>query len=199
MQLGGAIDSTATDCNPILKLIPLFLLIAVLGVAFASPTNAPAGATQGQIGDVDCSGATNIFDSLQVLFSDAGLEAAAECLDDSGDVNCDDDVNAVDSLDILRYVNDNSQTLDGCTPQVLAARLEAASDGDEAEEILMRHVYPEVGLGVYTGDGAQVLAGDETGPNDFYLYEFESQFLAGHYSNYCSARNELQMNVNDYL
>lgn len=39
-------------------------------------------------------------------------------------------------------------------------------------------VLANLGIGVYTGDADQVLAGSETGPDDFWLYDFEVPILA---------------------
>jgi hypothetical protein len=61
-------------------------------------------------------------------------------------------------------------------PTTLAANPEdaaaALADPDRVEEglwLLLRGL----GIGVYTGDGEQVLAGSETGPKDFWIYDFE--------------------------
>ncbi len=132
-------------------------------------------------GDVNCSGTADTIDALQVVRSVAGVTASTECAAETGDVNCDDAMNAADSLDILRYVADDLQALEGCSPRALAARLYATTDNAEAEALLLRHVYSEVGVGVYTGDGQQILAGSETGPDDFYLYDFESELLVRNY------------------
>jgi len=65
-------------------------------------------------GDVDCSGAVNSVDALQVLRHVAGL-AEANCLAAAGNVNCGGGVDAVDALVILRFVAGLPNNLpDGC-------------------------------------------------------------------------------------
>ena len=168
------------------------LIVLVLLLSGASPAAVPAAAAADAVqGDVTCDSAVNAVDSLQILRDVAGLATTAPCLADAGDVNCDASPNSVDALGILRYVAGlNVQTPDGCTPigdalgplspQVLAARLNAAADTGHAEALL-RLVYPEIDVGLYTGDGQQILAGAETGPDDFYLYDAESELLARNY------------------
>ncbi len=142
-------------------------------------------------GDVNCDTTVNAVDSLQILRSVAGLSTSAGCLTDRGDVNCDSAINAVDALRILRYVAGlTNTTADGCppigeelgplSPQALAARLHAATDIAQVEALL-RRVYPELGVGVYTADGEQLLGGAERGPEDFYMYDVEFELLASAY------------------
>lgn len=59
----------------------------------------------------------------------------------------------------------------------LAKGLAGANSQGEREAVL-RSILQALGIGIYTGDGAQVQAGFETGPNGIYLYEFEVQALA---------------------
>jgi hypothetical protein len=55
------------------------------------------------------------------------------------------------------------------SPEVAAAALVDPDLVEEGVWFLLRGL----GIGVYTGDGEQVLAGSETGPNDFWIYNFE--------------------------
>jgi hypothetical protein len=54
-------------------------------------------------------------------------------------------------------------------PEEAAAALQDTNRVEEGVWFLLRGL----GIGVYTGDGEQVLAGSETGPQDFWLYDFE--------------------------
>jgi hypothetical protein len=133
-------------------LCPPFIVLVLL-LSGGSPAAAPAAAAPDPVqGDVNCDSAVNAVDSLQILRDVAGLGTTAQCLAVGGDVNCDAAVNSVDALGILRYVAGlNVQTPDSCTPigdalgplspQVLAARLNAAADTGHAEALL-RLVYP---------------------------------------------------------
>ncbi len=105
------------------------LLLALLALAFAllwkdgplTPTpggSRPAAAepAAGTSGDVNCDGAVNAVDALQVLRYIAGLSAAA-CLGSAGDVDCSGSIDAVDALLILRYVAGLRTTVpDFCPP-----------------------------------------------------------------------------------
>ncbi len=175
-----------------MRLLFLGILVAALLLVGTAPGLSTRAANPDAVqGDVNCSGVVDTIDSLQILRAVAGLATTAQCLAGAGDVNCDASPNSVDALGILRYVAGlNVQTPDGCTPigdalgplspQVLAARLDAAADTGHAEALL-RLVYPEIDVGLYTGDGEQILAGAETGPDDFYLYDAESELLARSY------------------
>ncbi len=55
-------------------------------------------------GDVDCGGAADSIDALQVLRGVARLPVSADCLEVAGDTDCDGDRDSVDALRILRYV-----------------------------------------------------------------------------------------------
>ncbi len=172
-------------------LCPPFLVLILLLSGGGAPAAPVAVAAEPVQGDVTCDSTVNSIDSLQILRDVAGLATTAQCLAAAGDVNCDASPNSIDALGILRHVAGlNVQTPDGCTPigdalgplspQVLAARLNAAADTGHAEALL-RLVYPEIDVGLYTGDGQQILAGAETGPDDFYLYDSESELLARNY------------------
>ena len=54
-------------------------------------------------------------------------------------------------------------------PEEAAAALLDPNRVEEGVWFLLRGL----GIGVYTGDGYQVLAGSETGPQDFWIYDFE--------------------------
>jgi hypothetical protein len=58
-------------------------------------------------------------------------------------------------------------------PESAAAALLDPSRIEEGVWFLLRGL----GIGVYTGDGQQVLAGSETGPQDFWIYDFEVPLL----------------------
>ncbi len=60
------------------------------------------------------------------------------------------------------------------SPEVAAAALVDPNRVEEGVWYLLRGM----GIGVYTGDGKQVLAGSETGPKDFWIYDFEVPLLA---------------------
>lgn len=92
----------------------------------------PAGQTAeyGLPGDVDCSGAVDAVDALQVLRQVAGLPTAAPCMSQVGDVDCGGDINAVDALLILRSVA-GFGGLPGCNP-ALWYLTRGASNTDEA-------------------------------------------------------------------
>lgn len=104
----------------------LVLALALLALSASSPraegaSTSPAGvASQGSIdiqGDVNCSGAVDSIDSLQILRGVAGLSTNAKCLTDAGDVDCDEDADSTDALRVLRFVASLPvQTPDGCTP-----------------------------------------------------------------------------------
>lgn len=55
------------------------------------------------------------------------------------------------------------------SPEQAAAALLDPNRVEEGVWFLLRGL----GIGVYTGDGLQVLAGSETGPQDFWIYDFE--------------------------
>jgi hypothetical protein len=55
------------------------------------------------------------------------------------------------------------------SPEAAAAALLDPNRVEEGVWFLLRGL----GIGVYTGDGQQILAGSETGPQDFWLYDFE--------------------------
>lgn len=57
-----------------------------------------------------------------------------------------------------------------------AATAKALSDPERAE-LGVWSLVANLGIGVYTGEGKQVLAGSETGPDDFWLYDFEIPIL----------------------
>jgi hypothetical protein len=59
------------------------------------------------------------------------------------------------------------------SPESAAAALLDPSRVEEGVWFLLRGL----GIGVYTGEGAQVLAGSETSPKDFWLYDFEVPLL----------------------
>jgi hypothetical protein len=58
----------------------------------------------------------------------------------------------------------------------LAAQLYAAADSDAAA-IPMLQIYDYLGAGLYTVDGQPIQAGAETGPDDFRLYDVESDLM----------------------
>lgn len=68
------------------------------------------------MGDVNCSGAVDAVDALQVLRVLAGLPSNAACMDPGGDVDCDGDRDAVDALKILRHTAGLPADTPGCTP-----------------------------------------------------------------------------------
>jgi len=122
-----------------------------------------------------------------VLRTVAVLPADAQCIG-AANVVCTDGINAVDALALLRYVASlPANTGAGCVPvgegltaEGLAGQLQAATETGAAEAAL-KVIYRHLGVGVYTGDGQQILAGAETGPDDFYLYDGESELLARNY------------------
>ena len=63
--------------------------------------------------------------------------------------------------------------LDG-NPQAAAAALQDPARAEQGVWFLLHGL----GIGVYTGDGQQVLAGSETGPKDFWIYDFEVPLMA---------------------
>lgn len=92
-------------------LLPLLLLVASGGL----PSAPPALAQPVLQGDVNCSGATDSIDALQVLRSVAGLSSSAPCLAEAGDVDCGGTVNSIDALKVLRFVAGlANQAVDGC-------------------------------------------------------------------------------------
>ncbi len=64
------------------------------------------------------------------------------------------------------------------TAEEAYALLANAGGVEQAHEALQL-IYAQLGIGLYTADGEQLLAGAEQGPDDFYLYEGESELLAG--------------------
>jgi hypothetical protein len=54
------------------------------------------------------------------------------------------------------------------------------SEASTPEEVMtgLEMMFQQVGAGLYTAEGVQVVAGAETGPNDFYLYQGEAELLA---------------------
>lgn len=67
------------------------------------------------------------------------------------------------------------------TAEEVYGQLSAAADAGQAQAAL-QVMYAQLGVGLYTADGAQILPGAEQGPDDFYLYEFESELLARAYA-----------------
>ena len=100
----------------VLALLAAVFLIAQDGGA--QPPPAQAGTAQGDLqGDVNCSGAVDSVDSLQILRVVAGLASSAGCLDAAGDTDCSGGINSVDSLRILRFVAALSVSApDSCAP-----------------------------------------------------------------------------------
>jgi hypothetical protein len=139
-------------------------------------------------GDVNCSGATDVIDSLQILTFAVGASTTTDCLQQHGNVNCDASIDAADSVLDLRYAAglpiDLMQSCPAIggppTAEAMTRALNAATTADDADWVL-KLIYQQIGVGVYTGDGQQILAGNETGLDDFYLYDFESALLAGNY------------------
>ncbi|MDO8615851.1 MAG: hypothetical protein Q7T33_08970 [Dehalococcoidia bacterium] len=161
-------------------------------------------------GDLDCGGGLGIGDAQKLARSLIGLAvtqgdgcpAMGEPVGIDGverlwgDVDCGGSLGIGDAQKLARSLIGLQVTQGaGCpaigapveigppaplSPQELAARLHAATDTAQAEALL-RRVYPELGVGLYTEDGQQILAGVETGPDDFYLYDAESELLARNY------------------
>jgi hypothetical protein len=139
-------------------------------------------------GDVNCSGATDAIDSLQILTFASGASTTSDCLQLHGNVNCDASIDAADSVLDLRYAAglpiDLTQSCPAIggppTAQALAHALNGETTPEDADWVL-KLIYQRLGIGVYTGDGQQILAGNETSLDDFYLYDFESKLLAGNY------------------
>ena len=67
--------------------------------------------------------------------------------------------------------------IDGHAMKRLTQSLATASTPARREAALLQ-VLQVLGIGVYTGDGVQVQAGFESGPDGIYLYDFEVQALA---------------------
>ena len=63
------------------------------------------------------------------------------------------------------------------TAEEVAAALAQAGTPEEAMAAL-KMMFQQVGAGLYTADGVQVVAGAEKGPDDFYLYQGEAELLA---------------------
>jgi hypothetical protein len=63
------------------------------------------------------------------------------------------------------------------TPEEVAVALSKAATPKEALAGL-EMLFQQVGAGLYTADGTQVVAGAEKGPDDFYLYQGEAELLA---------------------
>ncbi len=82
------------------------------------PRSAPVAADgPARMGDVNCSGAVDTIDSLQVLRLIAGLNTNADCMEAAGDTDCDGDEDSVDSLRILRHTAGLTMSApEGCTP-----------------------------------------------------------------------------------
>jgi hypothetical protein len=59
----------------------------------------------------------------------------------------------------------------------LATRVYAADTAQKRYQAVLA-VMRALKVGVYTGDGGQIVAGNEAGPNDFYLYQFEVKAIA---------------------
>ena len=77
----------------------------------------PQAAGAGVMGDVNCSGAADSIDALQVLRSVASLPVSADCLAQAADVDCSTQVDSIDGLLILRFVASLPVTTPaGCTP-----------------------------------------------------------------------------------
>jgi hypothetical protein len=78
-------------------------------------------------------------------------------------------------------VEHESQPVTDVTPATeaaaLADRLTKASTHQEHVNAVMA-IMQAIRVGVYTGDGRRVLAGEERGWSDFYLYDFEVNSLA---------------------
>ncbi len=170
----------SSPATPFLRFALGAAVVVSLLVAFQQAGG--GNASLGIHGDVDCSGTADTIDSLQVILSVAELDASTECAAENGDVNCDHDVDIDDSLRILRHVHDDQQTLDGCSPRGLAQLLHEETSAPDADALLIAAVYAALDIGLYTGDGVQILAGAEVDlETDFYLYTFESDLLARHY------------------
>jgi hypothetical protein len=140
-------------------------------------------------GDVNCSGTTDAIDSLQILNFAAGLTTtAADCLQQYGDVNCDASVNVSDSTLVLRYAAELPRDLTQSCPAIggpptaeaLTRALNTATTPGDADWVL-KLVYQELGIAVYTRDGQLVQAGTQAAADDFYFYDFESELLARDY------------------
>lgn len=138
-------------------------------------------------GDIDCSGATDVQDALSFLKSLAGFSTPA-CQQQYGDVDCDRSVDTGDLKIVLAYSADVLVPLTEDCPAVggppsaeaLTDALSRAGSADDAQWVL-KLIYQRLDIGLYTRDGQQILAGSETGPQDFYLYDFESHLIAGNY------------------
>ena len=63
------------------------------------------------------------------------------------------------------------------TADEVAAALAQAGTPEEAMAGLIM-MFQQVGAGLYTAEGVQVVAGAEKGPDDFYLYQGEAELLA---------------------
>lgn len=66
------------------------------------------------------------------------------------------------------------------TAEEVYGQLAAAADAGQAQAALLV-MYAQLGVGLYTSGGQQILPGAEQGPDDFYLYDFESELLAQAY------------------
>ncbi len=95
-------------------LIAALLAVLCLGFGAAGPRHAAAASAYPIQGDVNCSGAADATDSLQILVSVANSASnVAGCVDAAGadiegplqgDVTCDEAVDVTDGLDVLRGV-----------------------------------------------------------------------------------------------
>lgn len=126
----------------------LLLLLAASGI-LQSARPAPAGAQPVLQGDVNCSGASDSVDALQVLRSVAGLSGSAPCLAEAGDVDCEGTVNSIDALKVLRFVAGlANQAVDGCAaigeplakgPSSLELIAEALDSGEIDQETAYKY------------------------------------------------------------
>ncbi|MEO8457242.1 MAG: DUF6055 domain-containing protein [Chloroflexota bacterium] len=85
-----------------LRLLAAAILLGVLSISHGSAISSASAVTSVQ-GDVNCSGAADAVDSLQILQTTAGITATAGCASGAGDVDCDGDTDATDAVRILRF------------------------------------------------------------------------------------------------
>ena len=93
------------NCVTFARALIVPLLLVVLCVGFAkSPARAGAVSAGSIQGDVNCSGAADAADALQILVGVANSAASdAACADGAGDVDCDGDTDLDDAMRILRF------------------------------------------------------------------------------------------------
>ncbi len=170
--------------------IAILLLVVFQQAGISQRTPPVAFADTGIFpGDVNCSGATDSIDALQILSFAAGLTTtASDCLQQYGNVNCDASINAIDSMLVLRYAADLPIDLTQACPAIggpptaeaLTRALNAATTVSDADWVL-KLIYQQLGLTVYTKDGQLVQAGTQAAADDFYFYDFESDLIARNY------------------